>query len=119
MSGCDNNSLILFGLTLPPYWILTSFAATESYSLAIFSLITLHTSWALSAVAVLPVPIAQIGSYTITIVLTSSISIPFRAFSSYDVTTSLVLLFSHFSNVSPQQIIGTIPFDRIFFLLFY
>ena len=49
-------------LTLPPYWILIASAVASSYNLLTVSLMNPQVSSATSAVAVFPVPIAQIGS---------------------------------------------------------
>ncbi|CCP24139.1 Hypothetical protein MCYN_0407 [Mycoplasmopsis cynos C142] len=54
ISFCWYNSAIFLGDTLPPYWTIKSSEVIEwMYS---------QISWAISGVATLPVPIAQIGS---------------------------------------------------------
>jgi len=54
MFGWDINSSTFSGFTEPPYWIIAF--------LLVIDLTNLHASSACSAVAVTPVPIAQIGS---------------------------------------------------------
>ena len=62
MSGLASNSAAFPAFIDPPYWILIAAAVASSYTSAMQALIAAHTSSAWSDVAVLPVPIAQIGS---------------------------------------------------------
>ena len=55
-------SFAFSGFTLPPYRMRTCSAMSGVYIAAIFSRMLWHTSPACSAVAVRPVPMAQIGS---------------------------------------------------------
>ena len=61
-------------VTEPPYKILTDYWASFDTFLPNHSLISAWVSYAISGVAVLPVPIAQTGSYAITILDQSSIN---------------------------------------------
>ena len=62
ISGCSNNAFKPSGLTDPPYWILTWSATSCPYNSATTERIYPQTSWAISFVAVFPVPIAHTGS---------------------------------------------------------
>ena len=62
MSGSAINSSMFDALTDPPYWMRTAAAVAASVSWAVFSRIAAQTACASAAVAVRPVPIAQIGS---------------------------------------------------------
>jgi hypothetical protein len=57
----DNISLAFFSLTLPPYKILTTLACSPKILVKI-SRMAVHVFSTIPIVAVLPVPIAQIGS---------------------------------------------------------
>ena len=61
-SGCASSSAALPAFMEPPYWITTSSAQSQLYSDAIVFRIRAQTSFACSAVAVRPVPMAQTGS---------------------------------------------------------
>gem|GEM_PF-4408792 len=62
MSGWRMSSKIEVGLTEPPYWMRTDFAASLPFRRCTVSRTSLQASWASAGVAVRPVPIAQIGS---------------------------------------------------------
>ena len=100
------NSSILFSFTLPPYWIRIASAVALSYNDATVALINPHVSSATSAVAVLPVPIAQIGSYAITSSFTWSLVRPSKSFTNWFLITSSVFPLSLSSRCSPTQRIG-------------
>jgi hypothetical protein len=92
MSACLLRSLQFFSLTLLPYIILVLSATLSLTSFFNHPLIAAWTSWACLVVATLPVPIAHIGSYAMTILDQSAI-FSLTAFSCV-VTTSMVLLSS-------------------------
>ena len=73
-------SLMLFGLTLPPYWIRVASATSWLATSATVVLTNAHISFASLAVDDLPVPIAQIGSYAITTCFNCSSDKPATAF---------------------------------------
>src|SRR5690606_6674728 len=76
MSGWAISSAMLPGFTDPPYWIRTDSPASAPNSEATTARMCAHMACASSAVAVRPVPIAQIGSYAMTIDPTCSGVIP-------------------------------------------
>src|SRR5690606_39460339 len=72
-SAQANSSGAFVGLQLPPYSIDVCCATSSPYFPAICFLITACISCACSVEAVFPVPMAQIGSYAITILPKSSL----------------------------------------------
>ena len=62
MSGLEKSSAALPPLTLPPYWMRMASAVASSYSSRMHARMAQQTSSAWSLVAVLPVPMAQMGS---------------------------------------------------------
>src|SRR5436190_1473652 len=76
MSGCAMSSLALVGFTDPPYWIRTEAAASLPAARATVARIRLHTDWASSALAVRPVPMAQMGSLASIGAATSPVNAP-------------------------------------------
>lgn len=61
ISGHLINSSMLSGVTEPPYNIRTAFATSSPYDFLRYFLIAKCTAWAISGVALRPVPIAQTG----------------------------------------------------------
>lgn len=99
----------------PPYKILTEFCASADTFVPSHSLISACVSYAISGVAVLPVPIAQTGSYAITIFDQSStcslIALSYLSF------TSLVLPDSLSSSDSPMHAKTENPCSTALFVL--
>ena len=62
MSGWPMSSAALAPFTEPPYWTRTDAAASAPNASATVARTTAHVSWASSALAVFPVPMAQMGS---------------------------------------------------------
>ena len=62
MSGCAISSAMFAGFTEPPYWMRTAVGRRLVGQLGDLARMPPHIAWASSAVAVRPVPIAQIGS---------------------------------------------------------
>ena len=62
MSGLAKSSAALPALTLPPYWMRMASPVASSYSSLMQARMAPQTSSAWSLVAVLPVPLAQMGS---------------------------------------------------------
>ena len=76
MLGIARSSAAFLAFIEPPYWIAVALATALPYFLAITLLMNPQTSSACSAVAVLPVPIAQTGSYAmITFFICSSVTL--------------------------------------------
>jgi len=67
ISSCVANSLQFFSLTLPPYKILVCSAASFETDVDSQERIAACTSCAWDVVATLPVPMAHMGSYAMTI----------------------------------------------------
>ena len=109
----------MLGLTDPPYWIRIASAASCPCSRATTERIYPIVSFACSFVAVNPVPIAQIGSYAITVSLTCSKDNPAKARLICASTTWLVVPFSRSSNDSPQHTIGINPLANAAWVFFF
>ena len=72
MSLIDMSSAMFSGFTLPPYWMMTSFAVSGPYFASTQPRMKAAISFAWADVAVFPVPMAHTGSYAMTVLSISS-----------------------------------------------
>ena len=110
-SGWASSSAAFLAFIEPPYWMVMPRAARAPYFSRRQSRIAPQTSPACSAVAVLPVPIAQIGSYAMTTFLISSTATPCSAILICLRMTSMVTSCSRSVSDSPTHRIGRRPFS--------
>ena len=109
MSAWPISSAMLPGFTDPPYWMRTPSAAAAPAVSPTTERTVAHMAWASSDVAVRPVPIAQIGSYAITIDATASAATPSKPARTWVATLVSASPASRSSSVSPQHRIGVMP----------
>lgn len=109
MSGFAMISATLPDFTEPPYWMRTWSATSWEYSSASRARIAAQTSWASSEPQTLPVPMAQTGSYAITIDSACSAGTSLRPPSTWESVCGTWLPASRMSSSSPTHRIGVRP----------